>query len=222
MNQSKINIAGVILAAGAGRRMGGGLGGKLLLPYRGAPLVVHVLRKALAVCDPVVAVTGCNAEAVAQVLREQAPGLRFAHAPDWRAGQARSLRAGLKSLEGDMAADIAGVLVFLSDQPLVRMETLETLAASFRDHPEDFVAPRYRGKRGNPVCIPRAWFARVMALEGDVGARPLLDHPDARLRLVDVDDSGVLRDVDTVEDYHELINGWKSVSIHGQKPHLLD
>lgn len=222
MSQTKIKIAGIVLAAGAGRRMGGEPGSKLLLPYLDEPLVVHVARKAMMVCDPVTVVTGCNAEVVAQVLREQAPGLRIVHASDWRAGQARSLRAGLEALALEMAEDIAGALVFLGDQPLVRLEILEELTAVFRDHPRDFVAPRYRGRRGNPVCIPRAWFARVKALEGDVGARSLLDHPDVRLRLVDVDDPGVLRDVDTVKDYHELMNGWKSISIHGPKPLILD
>ena len=208
MNQTKIKIAGIVLAAGAGRRMGGEPGSKLLLPYLGEPLVVHVARKALAVCDPVVAVTGCNAEAVALALRETASaGLRIAHAPDWREGQACSLRAGLEVLASEMAEDIAGVLVFLGDQPLVCLETPKALTAMFRDHPRDFVAPRHHGRRGNPVCIPRAWFARIMGLEGDVGARVLLDHPNARLRLVDVDDPGVLRDVDTINDYHELING---------------
>ncbi|TVQ98887.1 MAG: nucleotidyltransferase family protein [Desulfovibrionales bacterium] len=223
MDTTRIKMAGIVLAAGAGRRMGGGLGGKLLLPYRSAPLVVHVARKALAVCDLVVAVTGCNAEAVALALRETTSvGLRIAHAPDWREGQARSLRAGLEALALEMAEDIAGALVLLGDQPLVRLETLEALAAVFRDHPRDFVAPRYRGKRGNPVCIPRAWFARVMALEGDAGARPLLDHPDAFLRLVDVMDSGVHRDVDTLEDYHALLRTRKSVPIHGSHPSLVD
>ncbi|WP_052812832.1 nucleotidyltransferase family protein [Desulfonatronum thioautotrophicum] len=222
MDTTRIKIAGIVLAGGAGRRMGGGHGGKLLLPYRSEPLVVHVLRKALAVCDPVVAVTGCNADAVAHALRELTPGLRIVHAPDWQAGQARSLRAGLDALVLDATQDIAGALVFLGDQPLVRVETLEALAAVFRDHPRDFVAPRYHGKRGNPVCIPRAWFARVMALEGDVGARPLLDHPDARLRLVDVMDSGVHRDVDTLEDYHALLRTRESVPVHGSHPSLVD
>jgi molybdenum cofactor cytidylyltransferase len=222
MNQTKIKIVGIVLAAGAGRRMGGEIGKKLLLPYLGEPLVVHVARKALKVCVSVVAVTGCNAEAVAQTLRESVPGLRITHAPDWLEGQALSLRAGLKVLEQEMIEDVAGALVFLGDQPLARLETLDTLIATFRYNPEDFVAPRYRGKRGNPVCIPRAWFARVMALDGDVGARPLLDHPDARLRLVDVDDSGVLRDVDTVEDYHALMNCRESFVIQEAQPALRD
>ncbi|PTN38016.1 NTP transferase domain-containing protein [Desulfonatronum sp. SC1] len=201
-------IAGLILAAGAGRRMGGGLGGKLLLPYRGEPLVVHVLRKALAVCDPVVVVTGCNAAEVGHALKDVDSTLRIIQATDWNRGQARSLRAGLAGLddvEKKEGGDMLGALVLLGDQPLVRLETLTALAEAFRGDPRSFVAPRYDERRGNPVCIPRAWFPRVMTLDGDVGARALLDHSDACLHLVDVEDSGVLRDVDTVEDYQALL-----------------
>lgn len=218
MNQSKIKIAGVILAAGAGRRMGGGFGGKLLLPYHGEPLVSHVARKALAACDPVVAVTGCNAAEVGCALKTVDSTLRIIQATDWSRGQARSLRAGLAALvdvERKEGGDVFGALVLLGDQPLVGLETLKALTAVFRDHPRDFVAPRHRGKRGNPVCIPRAWFARVMGLVGDVGARSLLDHPDARLCLVDVADPGVLQDVDTQEDYHAILRSRGSVPLHG-------
>ena len=217
-------LAGLILAAGAGRRMGGGHGSKLLLPYRGEPLVLHVARKALAVCDPVVAVTGCNAAEVGRALKVVDSTLRIIQATDWNRGQARSLRAGLAALddvERKEGGDVFGALVLLGDQPLVRLETLEALTAVFRDHPRDFVAPRHRGKRGNPVCIPQACFARVMALEGDVGARSLLDHPEARLRLVDVTDSGVHRDVDTPDDYHALLRSRESVPVHGPQPSLV-
>jgi molybdenum cofactor cytidylyltransferase len=219
------NLSGLILAAGAGRRMGGGAGGKLLLPYRGEPLVVHVLRKALAVCDPVVVVTGCNSAEVRRALKDVDSTLRIIQATDWNRGQARSLRAGLAGLddvEMKEGGDMLGALVFLGDQPLVRLETLTALAEAFRGDPRSFVAPRYDGRRGNPVCIPRAWFPRVMTLDGDVGARALLDHPEARLRLVEVTDSGVHRDVDTLEDYHALLRSRESVRVHGQQPPLVD
>ncbi|SDB56913.1 molybdenum cofactor cytidylyltransferase [Desulfonatronum thiosulfatophilum] len=200
MAEIKIKIAGVILAAGAGRRMGGAEGTKLLLPFRDVPLLSHVVRKALVVCDPVLAVVGCNARQVTSTLNGINARLRIVHAHDWHEGQSRSLRAGLAALE----PDVAGVLVFLGDQPLIRSNTSAALAAMFRNHPDSFIAPCHEGKRGNPVCIPRTWFSRVMNLQGDTGARCVLNHPDAMLRLVQVDDPGVLRDIDSPEDYNAL------------------
>ncbi|GAB6058763.1 nucleotidyltransferase family protein [Desulfonatronum parangueonense] len=200
MWRKNIKIAGIVLAAGAGRRMGGEEGTKLLLPFRGNPLLAHVVRKALAVCDPVLAVVGSNARQITTVLNGIDVRLRIVHAKDWHEGQSRSLRTGLAALE----SDIAGALVFLGDQPLVRHDTLKALTAMFRTHPESFIAPCHNGKRGNPVCIPQLWFSRVMDLQGDTGARLLLEHPEARLRLVEVDDPGVLQDVDTVADYKVL------------------
>lgn len=200
MKKKPAIIAGIILAAGAGRRMDGGRGAKLLLPYRGAPLVAHVARKALASCDTVLAVVGCNAEQVGPVLQKVGVGLQIIHAATWHEGQAASLRAGLAALD----AETAGALVFLGDQPLVRRTTLAAVATAFRADPGAFVAPCHQGQRGNPVCIPRAWFARAMAEQGDKGARLLLGHPEARVRLVEVFDPGVLRDVDTSEDYQAL------------------
>ncbi len=199
MEKKIVKIAGIILAAGAGRRMNGDEGSKLLLPYRDEPLIANVARKALVVCDTLLAVVGCNARRVVSTLKSIHPDLRIIHASDWHEGQARSLRAGLAALD-----DEDGALVFLGDQPLVRHDTLAALTATFQRHPESFVAPVHQGRRGNPVCIPRAWFARTRALQGDTGARLLLEHPESRLRLVEVDDPGVLQDVDTFADYQIL------------------
>jgi molybdenum cofactor cytidylyltransferase len=197
-----VSIAGIVLAAGAGSRMAGRPGAKLLLPHEGEPMAARVAGLALGVCDPVVGVVGCNGAAVAEAMR--AAGLEaIVTNPDWAGGQSTSLRAGLAAVLA-MSTELQGALVLLGDQPLLRPSTLQALIAAARAEPEAFVAPRFGGRRGNPVCIPAGWFDRAMGLHGDVGGRELLADPAARLVLVDVNDPGVLRDVDTRADYDAL------------------
>ncbi len=90
-----------------------------------------------------------------------------------------------------------GVLIALADMPRIRTATYRTIAAQLRT--DRIVVPFYRGQRGNPVAFGSKFFPELESLQGDRGARALLLHyPDAVHR-VEVDDPGILCDVDTVE-----------------------
>jgi len=95
-------------------------------------------------------------------------------------------------------------MFLLGDQPLVTVDTLEKLTAAFQKEPQRWVAPSWKGQRGNPVITPASWFDRVFALEGDTGPRKHLKDPAARLKLVEVEDEGVVFDIDSPEDYERL------------------
>ena len=192
-----MKIAGVVLAGGGSRRMGGQRN-KCLLLHEGEPLVAHVARLSLTACASSVVVTGFDADAVHDALSPFAHNLRLVHNPDWRTGQASSLRVGLAALP----STVAGAAVFLADQPCVRPETVDRLLHAFHKRPHDFVAPQRKGRRGNPVVIPAGRFPEVMALTGDTGARPLFERYG--VHVVNIDDPGVVMDVDTVEDYARL------------------
>ena len=189
-------VAGIVLAAGLSERMGSC---KLSLPLRGRPLLAHVVQAAAATrLSPLIVVLG-----------EDAPHLKnkidFGRAtlavnPDSRSGRASSLKVGLRRLP----PDCAGVMVLLGDQPLVTAGLIGTLLSAFARHPDRWVAPLYRGRRGNPVIIPRRWFRDLFTLTGDQGPRRLLSSPGLRLHLVEVDDPAVVMDVDTPEDYERL------------------
>lgn len=200
-------VAGLILAAGASSRMGQP---KLLLPLRGEPVIVHVLRAAAArdasgkpLLDPVLVVLGPHApDALARHV-SAAPRVRTVRAGDAAQGQAHSLRAGVASLVRQGQA-VEGVCVLLGDQPFVDGRLLERLLQAFAAHPSAFVVPHYEGQRGNPVIIPRMFFPQVLALSGDTGARPLFRHPQAQIQAVEVDSDAVLLDMDTPEAYAAL------------------
>ena len=183
-----MSVAGLLLAAGAGRRMGGP---KALVEIDGIPLVQRGIGLlADGGCGPVVVVVGASAERV----RPLCAGARVVEATDWATGMGASLRAGLAALEAD------AVVVALVDQPDVSVAAVERLRAAHRDGAVAAVAS-YDGRPRNPVLLDRSVWADVAAgAVGDEGARAWLrGHPD-RVVHVDCSDAGSPYDLDTPQD----------------------
>jgi molybdenum cofactor cytidylyltransferase len=188
--------AGIILAAGGARRMGQP---KLLLPWRGEPLIRHTARQAIeAGLSPLVVVTGSNHEAVEHVLA----GLpvQLVHNPDWEAGQSTSVKHGLAalSLESGSAAFLLG------DQPQIPAQLIRSLIKKHSHTLAPVTCPRVGEQRANPVLFDRVTFADFASLSGDAGARQILNRYP--IDYLPWDDQSLLWDVDTPEDYARLQN----------------
>ncbi len=201
-------MTGVVLAAGAGRRMGQP---KLLLSVNGRPMLAWVMDLVgkLPLADRAI-VLGADAEAICAAL----PSLRLAvhgsqvrhlgrsanQAPadrkpplwrvvineNWPEGMGSSLRRAAEAVEG-------GLLVFLGDMPWVPEEGARAVLARAGATP---VALAHRGKRGFPVYLPPSLRPRLLTLRGDVGARELLHDCE----LIPWGDPGVVQDVDVASD----------------------
>jgi nicotine blue oxidoreductase len=185
-------VAGLVLAAGGGSRMGRP---KALLRLRGELLVERACRLlADGGCAPVLAVLGAAADEVPAL-----PGVTTVRNPDWPTGMASSLRAGLAAVP-TVAPEAAAVVVTLVDTPLLGPEAVRRLVAAGRDGAEA-AAATYGGEQGHPVLLARSVLADVAeAATGDRGARPwLAAHPD-RVRLVPCDGTGDPRDLDVPDD----------------------
>ncbi|WP_186416717.1 molybdopterin-binding/glycosyltransferase family 2 protein [Bosea sp. CS1GBMeth4] len=186
-------VAGLVLAAGRSTRMGAG--NKLLQQVRGKPLVRYAVEAQLASrAAPVVVVTGHQRDEIRAALA----GLDvvFADNPAFAEGLSGSLKAGLAALPGE----VPGVVVSLGDMPNVTAGVIDRLAQAFADRPDAFaVAPTLLGQRGNPVLLSRALFAEVATLEGDQGARRLLDAAGDAVEEVALDDPAIALDIDTPE-----------------------
>lgn len=180
----------MLLAAGRSTRMAPR--NKLLLEIRGEPLVRRAARVALeAGLDPLVAVTGHDADAVREALRGLP--LQLAHNPAYAEGIASSLRAGLRAL--GPAAEAAAIL--LGDMPRVDVRHLRALIGAFDPaRGASVCVPTWQGARGNPVLWGAGHFRELLALRGDRGARGLLEAHAAALREVAMPDDAVLHDVD--------------------------
>ncbi|AVH55740.1 MULTISPECIES: nucleotidyltransferase family protein [Streptomyces] len=198
MTENKAQVAGLLLAAGGGRRLGGRP--KALLRHRGRPLVEHavgVLRAGG--CTRVHVVLGAQADAV----REQAllPGCVLVDNPDWEEGMGSSLRAGLRSL-ADTGARAA--LVSLVDQPGIGREAVARVLAAYQS-PLSLAAAAYGGVRGHPVLFGSGHWAGIAATAtGDRGARAYLRAHDDIVTLVECGDVAEAYDIDTEGDLIHL------------------
>ena len=185
--------AGVILAAGESSRMGTD---KALLPYDDTTFVEHLLGFFLARVSPVVVVLGYNAARIAAAVAPR-PGLQVVVNQDYALGQLSSLQTGLRALPADAPA----VLVTLVDHPAVRESTLDAILARAS---APLAVPRHQGRRGHPVLFSRRLIEELLALPPTASAKQVVHaHRDETI-LVEVDDPGILRDIDTPEDYREL------------------
>jgi molybdenum cofactor cytidylyltransferase len=191
-------IAALILAAGLSRRMG--KANKLLAEIDGAAMVVRVADTVLASkASPVLVVTGHEAERVRAALAGRKLG--FVDNPDYQEGLASSVRHGLAALP----EDCDGVLVCLGDMPRIRPEHLDRLIAAFNPvEGRAICVPVYKGKRGNPVLLSRRFFAEMARLKGDTGARPLIGQHHEVVAEIEMDDDGVLVDVDSPDKLVKL------------------
>lgn len=188
-------MAGLLLAAGAGRRYGRP---KALVEYEGRRLVDRMADTlAEGGCDPVVVVLGAAADQV----RASGPagglaGRTVIENPDWATGMGSSLRAGLAALAGTRA--IAAV-VLLVDMPGLTAAAVRRVAAGAG--PAALAMGGYGRRRGHPVLLGRSHWAGVAALAtGDTGARPYLRRHAAAVRVVEVGDIADDRDLDRPAD----------------------
>ena len=194
-------IAALVLAAGQASRYraaGGAEPTKLIADWRGEPLVRWAVMAALASrARPVVVVTGHARDEVRAALAGL--DVRFTHNPDFAEGLSSSLKAGVAALP----AVAAGAVVLLGDMPEASSAVVDALMEAFRGAPDALAAvPVAGGRRGNPVLLGRALFAEIARLQGNEGARALLQAlPAGRVVSVEVVGAGVTKDIDGPEDF---------------------
>ncbi len=191
-----MRIACLVLAAGRSSRMAPR--NKLLEPVGGEKMVRRVAATAIASgAEPVIVVTGHEAAAVAGALRGL--DVTIVANPDYADGLSTSLRAGLRALP----AGIDGALILLGDMPEVEASVLAALMAAFTGASAICVPVRH-GRRGNPVLWGRSYFAEMMRLHGDTGAKPLMARHEAQLIEVEIATDSIFEDVDAPEDLARL------------------
>jgi molybdenum cofactor cytidylyltransferase len=183
-------VAAVVLAAGQSTRMGSN---KLLKMVGGKPMVRHVAEAALASrAGPVFVVVGHQASDVSLALAGL--NVTFVHNPDYAQGLSSSLKTGIAAVPDTSA----GALVLLGDMPRITPEIINRLVIALDTNgTASAVVPTVAGQRGNPILLGRALFPQVADLNGDIGARRLIDQSADKIVEIPIDDAAVLLDVDT-------------------------
>ncbi|MEV0227049.1 nucleotidyltransferase family protein [Streptomyces sp. NPDC050704] len=198
MTENNEQVAGLLLAAGGGRRLGGRP--KALLEHKGRPLVEYAARALReGGCTRVHVVLGAQSDTVRS--RAELPGCVLVDNPEWEDGMGSSLRAGLASLAGTGAR---AALVSLVDQPGIGPAAVARVLAAYRS-PASLVSASYEGVRGHPVLFGADHWAGITATAtGDRGARAYLkEHSDA-ITLVECGDVAQPYDIDTEGDLVHL------------------
>jgi molybdenum cofactor cytidylyltransferase len=184
-------VVGILLAAGKGERFGGD---KLLaqLGDGEAPIAVVACRHLGAALRDVIAVVRPGDTLLAQQLSRAGASIVVAeHARD---GMGASLAAGVGA-----APQTSGYVVALADMPWIEPATIRGVAAAI-EAGASIAAPSYRGQRGHPVGFASLHRDALLLLRGDEGAKKLVAQHREALKLIDTNDPGVLRDVDTPRD----------------------
>jgi molybdenum cofactor cytidylyltransferase len=192
-------VGAIILAGGSSARMGRA---KQLLPLGDSTVLEQTIANVRgAEVNEIVLVLGASAETI----RRQLPlslleGLNIVVNRDYREGMSSSLRAGISAL--DQRSEAA--LIILGDQPFIRSQTMDQVIRAYRREQAQIVIPSFHGTRGNPVLLDRSVFPEVMALEGDIGSRAIFGNHLEGIAKVDVEDEGILLDIDDPDDYDRL------------------
>lgn len=183
-------IDAILLAGGASRRMGRP---KALLEFQGERFLDRLIRIYTPRVDRVIVVLGHQADEIHAALRPSRA--EFVRNPDPERGQFSSLQTGL-------AASAAEAVLFQPiDYPAVAASTLDELLAAG----PGFAIPRYAGERGHPILLDRPLMDALLALPATAQARDVTRAQYGRARFVDVDDAGIVTDIDAPADYEQLL-----------------
>jgi molybdenum cofactor cytidylyltransferase len=185
-------IEGILLAAGESRRMGYP---KALLRIGDTTFIQHLARLMLGVTQRLTIVVGVHAQSCRATLAADAR-ISVVDNPDYAQGQLSSIWIGLRSL----SADCDGAIVHLVDHPLVRASTFNALISYSMAAGKPIAIARYQGRRGHPVLFGREVFDELMSAPLSEGARVVVSADPGRVAYLDVDDPGVVLDLDSPAD----------------------
>jgi len=191
-------VAGIILAAGKSERMGRP---KALLPFMGSCFLTHVLTEAAhSDLADVKVILGHHTGAILKALPEIQP--KTLVNSEYEQGQLSSLQCGLRHFS---SARLDGVMVFLIDHPMIHRGLVNRLVETFDHNASPIVLPSFAHRRGHPIIFGAELFQELLAAPLDQGAISVVRKHQHEILHLEVNDPGVLVDIDTPEAYEDHI-----------------
>jgi molybdenum cofactor cytidylyltransferase len=193
-----LRIGAVVLAAGESKRMGFP---KMLLPFRGKPILSLVLKTVIdSGIDSIIVVLGHKNEKLIPLMEptiaDYCINYRF------QEGMLSSVICGIKHLRQQTDA----IMIFPGDQPLITVGTIKLLIDNYKITDKEIIIPVYDGKRGHPVLIGSHLIGEIEKLDPEIGLRGLSQEFPYQIHEVVTNDQGVIKDFDTYEEYMNEIN----------------
>lgn len=199
-------VSAILLAAGQSRRMG--KLNKLTLPVAGVPLLRHVATTLLnSNLQEIVVVVGHESQTARDVLRDLP--LTLVQNDRYQDGQMTSVYRGMEALSGSCG----GVMVCLSDQPLLEVQDLNRLVNAFLHRcPTSVLVPSYQGRRGNPVIMAYEHRDAIVGGDRNLGCKKLIEKNPQLVTALEMDNDHVVFDLDTPADYQRLLGRLQPVN----------
>ena len=189
------SICAIILAAGSSTRFGPD--NKLMVKVDGVPIVERIV-KVIVECgvSKTMVVTGADHSELASLLDGYA--VDILQNREWNQGMGKSLAFGVCAIPDE---NYSGIMVCLGDLPSLDVLVVRRILAEFEKlYGKQIVVPSYRGLRGHPVIFPIAYRSELMEVVGDNGAKNIINRDSDLVKIIDVDSSAVIRDIDKRSD----------------------
>jgi molybdenum cofactor cytidylyltransferase len=192
-----LKISAILLGAGKSKRMGVD---KLSLPWGRKTVLEHCFEALVrSEANEVIVVLGIRNKKLKSLFRKRK--VKTVVNPFFNSGMSTSIQRGLQALH----PSFHGVLIALGDQPYLKTRTINGLIHAFEKGKRGIVVPSFRGRRGHPVIFHGRYKKELLDLKGDVGGRSIIERHPEDVRLVPVKSIGVVKDVDTWQDYKNQV-----------------
>ncbi len=187
------NIWAIILAAGESKRMGFP---KLLLPFGGSTIIENVIENVSeSDVNNILVVLGAEKEAIAKKIKKMP--VKICYNEIYKEGMLSSVKCGFNNLPHDFRA----VLIFPGDQPIISPDAINAVIDAYLYSAKGLVIPIFKNKRGHPLLIDRRYREEIERLSPAIGLHALSDRFPADVFEIETNDPGILKDIDTYEEY---------------------
>ena len=187
-------ISAILLAAGQSKRMKGE--NKLTKKIQGIPLIKLTVKNILASSiNELIIVVGHQKEIIEKFI-DKNEKIKFVFNKDFESGIASSIKAGLNHLSNNTET----FFICLGDMPMVNQEVYNQLIRSRNN--KEIIVPTYKGQQGNPVLFSKSIKEKITTIQGDVGAKRILELNEDKVLNVEINDSCITKDFNTMDNFN--------------------
>ena len=187
-------ISAILLAAGQSKRMNGK--NKLIKEIQGIPLIKLSVKNILASSiDELIIVLGHQKEIVEKLI-DKNEKIKFVFNKDFESGMASSIKTGLNNLSEKTEA----FFICLGDMPMVNQDVYNQLIRSRNN--KEIIVPTYKGQQGNPILFSKSMKSIIISIEGDIGAKKILEQNKDKILKVKIDDINITKDFNTKDNFN--------------------
>ena len=186
-------ISAILLAAGQSKRMNGE--NKLIRKIRGVPLIKLSVKNILASSiEELIIVLGYQKEIIEKLI-DKNEKIKFVFNKNFEKGMASSIKIGLNNLSEKTEA----FFICLGDMPMVNKDTYNQLIKSRNN--KEIIVPNYKSLQGNPILFSKSTKEKIMTIQGDVGAKKILELNKGKILNVEISDQSIKKDFNTKDDF---------------------